>query len=40
LVGEECLVLVNDRKKENRLDVCSSFERKEVSRDKVGGLKS
>ncbi len=40
LVGEECLILVDGRKKESRLNVCSSFERKEVSRDRVGSLKS
>jgi hypothetical protein len=38
-VGKELLVLVDGRKKENRLDAYSSFERMEVNRDNVGNLK-
>jgi hypothetical protein len=38
-VGKEWLVLVDGRKKENWMDVCSSFERKEVSKDNVGNSK-
>jgi hypothetical protein len=34
------LVLVDDKKKECRLDNCNSFERMEVNRDTVGRLKS
>jgi hypothetical protein len=40
LVGGKCLILVDGRKKENRLDVWGSFERMEVSGDNVGSLKS
>jgi hypothetical protein len=40
LVGEKCLVLVDGKKKESRLDVWVSFERMEVGGDSVGGLKS
>jgi hypothetical protein len=32
--------MVDGRKKESRMDVRSSFERMEVSRDSVGSLKS
>jgi hypothetical protein len=32
--------LVDGRKKESRLDGCSSFEKMEVNRDSVGNLKS
>jgi hypothetical protein len=39
LGGEEWLVLIDGRNKENRMDVCSSFERMEVNRDNVGSLK-
>jgi hypothetical protein len=39
-VGKEWLILVDNRKKESRMDVCRSFERVEVSRDSVGSLKS
>jgi hypothetical protein len=31
--------LVDGRKKESKMDVGSSFERKEVNRDSVGSLK-
>jgi hypothetical protein len=32
--------LVDDGKRENRLDVCNTFERMEMNRDSVGSLKS
>ncbi len=37
--GKEWLILINGGNRENRLDVCSTFERMEVSRDNVGSLK-
>jgi hypothetical protein len=40
LVREKCLVLVNGRKKESRLDVWGSFEKMEVNGDNVRSLKS
>jgi len=40
LVGKKCLVLVDGRKKESRLDVWGSLERMEVSGDSVRSLKS
>jgi hypothetical protein len=36
---EEWLILVDGKKKESRMDVCSSFERMEMTRDNVGSLK-
>jgi len=36
LGGEELLILGDGGKRKNRLDVCSTFERMEVSRDNVG----
>jgi hypothetical protein len=39
-VGKKWLVLVDGRKKKNRMDGCSSFERMGVSRDSVESLKS
>ncbi len=34
------IILVDGGKRENRLDVCSTFERMEVNKDSVGSLKS
>jgi len=34
------IILVDGGKRENRLDVCSTFERMEANRDSVGSLKS
>jgi hypothetical protein len=34
------LVLINGEKKDNRLDVCGTFEIMEVNRDNFGRLKS
>jgi hypothetical protein len=39
LGGEELLVLVDGGKRESGLDVCSTFERMEMSWDNVGSLK-
>ncbi len=36
LGGKELLILIDGGKRENRLDVCSTFERMEMSRDNVG----
>jgi hypothetical protein len=38
LGGEEWLVLIDCGKRENGLDVCSTFEKMEVKRDNVGSL--
>ncbi len=35
----EWLILVDGKKKENRMDVCSSFERIEMGKDNDGNLK-
>jgi len=40
LSREIMINLVDGRKKESRLDGCSSFEKMEVNRDSVGNLKS
>jgi hypothetical protein len=40
LVGEELLILVDDGKRDNRLDVIGIFEIMEVSRDSFESLKS
>jgi hypothetical protein len=37
---KEKLVLVDGGKRENRLNVCSTFERMEIRKDSVGSLKS
>jgi hypothetical protein len=37
---EKKLVLIDGGKRESILDVCSTFERMEMSRDSVGSLKS
>jgi hypothetical protein len=39
-IGEKCLILVDGRKKESKLDVWGSFEKMEVSGDNVASLKS
>jgi hypothetical protein len=36
---EKLLILVDGGKRENRLDVCSTFERIKMSKDSVGSLK-
>jgi hypothetical protein len=38
--NKRIIILVNGGKRENRLDVCSTFERMELNRDNVGSLKS
>jgi hypothetical protein len=40
LVGKKWLFLIDGRKKESKMDICSSFERMEVIKDNVGNLKS
>jgi hypothetical protein len=37
--GEEWLILVDGRKRDNRLDDNGNFERMEVSKDSFGSLK-
>jgi hypothetical protein len=39
LGGKKRLVLVDGGKRENILDVCSTFERMKMSKDNVGSLK-
>jgi hypothetical protein len=39
LGGKELLVLIDGGNRESGLDVCSTFERMEMSKDNVGSLK-
>jgi hypothetical protein len=36
---EDWLILVDGKKKENRMDVCNNFKRMEMSKDNVESLK-